>query len=78
MQIFKEERKEQQMAMNSLAENADWDEMSDCSAEVPEEQEEEKANNAASYQPKRYNENYHKASKLLQCRTEEQGSNKQH
>ena len=42
MQIFKEERKEQQVAMNSLAENADWDEMSDCSAEVPEEQEEEK------------------------------------
>ena len=77
MQVFKEERKEQQVAMNSLAENADWDEMSDCSAEVPEEQEEEMANNAASYQPKRYNENYHKASKLLQYRTDEQDNNKQ-
>ena len=65
MQAYKEERKEQQVPINSLAENADWDEMSDCSAEVPDEQEEEMANNAASYQPKRYNENYHKASKLL-------------
>ena len=76
MQVFKEERKDQQVAMNSLADNANWDEMSDCSAEVPEEQEEEMTNNAASYQPKRYNENYHKASKLLQYRQEEQDNNK--
>lgn len=48
--------------------------MSDCSAEVPSEHEDDDRNNdevndenvnAADYQPKKYNESYHKASKLL-------------
>ena len=56
--------------MNSLADNENWDEMSDCSAEVPSEHDDidvavDDSNNAAYYQPKKYEENYHKASKLL-------------
>ena len=67
--------------------------MSDCSAEVPSEHEEDERKNdevnddnvhaavnfkysvnAADYQPKKYNESYHKASKLL-SREERKHSN---
>ena len=65
------DRDHQPAQNNSLVDNSMWDEMSDCSAEVPSENDErgngkDRQNmNAAAYQPRRYNEPYKKAASLL-------------
>ena len=56
------------MLENSLIENGEWEEMSDCSAEIPSENEEEirsSTKGAAGYQPQKYSAKYKDAADLL-------------
>ena len=58
---------------NEREDEQQMEQLSDCSGEVPSESEscpledaaERMAANAASYQPQRYNEEYHRGSKVL-------------
>ena len=58
---------EQKVAMNSLVDNDEWEEASDCSAEVPSEHDEDSPSqrNAANYKPSFYSEKYKDAASLL-------------